>query len=124
MACGLSLWEELKKWEKVKRFDEFLEELLLSWPGDFVSLGDLSVEPAGWQWLAVAERFSRVQGEGGLKMAEGGSGRSSKFSEPDDLNLGEINGVIFRQFTIPSEPCGSRVLSSCQLRTHVQNTNC
>lgn len=89
-----------------------------------ISLGDLSVEPAGWQWLAVAKRYSRVQAEGGLKVAEGGSGSSSKLSELDDLNLGEINGVIFRQFTIPSEPCGSRGLSSCRLHTHVQNTNC
>lgn len=38
---------------------------------------------------------------------EGRGGNNSIFSEPDDLNLGKINGIIFRQFTVPPEPCGS-----------------
>lgn len=113
----------LKKWERIWIWPSPWG-FLLFWPGDFISLGDVSVGPAGWKCLAIAERFPQYMGSEDSRWRKEGAAVNSKFSEPDDLNLGEINGVIYRQFTIPSEPCGSRVLSSCQLHTHVRNTNC
>lgn len=123
VACGLSLWEELKKWGKVR--DLRIPRRVVTFLAGWLCFSWWSLSGASWLARAGSSwKVFRVQGKGGLKMAEGGSVSSSRFSELDDLNLGEINGVIFRQFTIPSEPCGSRVLSSCQLRTHVRNTNC
>lgn len=46
MACGLSLQKGLKS-GKGKRFDKILEEFLLLWLSDFISL-------SGASWLEMA----------------------------------------------------------------------
>lgn len=76
---------------------------LLLWPGNLF----FSMELTGWKWLAVVNGFCLLCGKWRFSVVWGGSGNDSRVREPDDLNLEKINGIVFRQLTVPSEPCGS-----------------